>query len=1061
MGKRLLVLLVFICFWGVPFLSYAQQYNIKAFSTKSGLANSTVNNIFLDTRGYLWFSTQGGVSRFDGRFFKNYTSHDGLPGIDITSVTEDLRGNIWITTNNFGVSKFDGKTFTNYSTKDGLGSDVVYSAYVDTDNKIWFATFGGISCFDGKSFTNLTTKDGLPSNEFFAVTGDQHHNLWFGMRKKGLCKYDPHSGPNGRRFTEYSYEDASVEVNVFTLQFDDAGKLWIGTTSKGVCFLEEGKIVPSNIDKLRSSFISSIRQDRHHAIWIGSDIGLYKYMSGRAGTLFTEKNGLVSANIFSLCEDYEGNIWAGTGLGVNQFRNEALVTFTEKEGLVNNKTITFTQTRSGEYLLSCSGAGLSSFDGHAFHPVPIKELAGTNVQALCEDSKQRLWVGFESNFSSSLMVLEKKNGVYALSKSYHNLCGKQITTISRIVEGQDGDIWIASFGNGIFRVHGNEVAAVPIPNDSLNNVLTLFQDSKGRLWFGSSQEGLLMFDGSKWQHFSKKNGLPDNTVWCITEDKKGNIFLGTAESGIVCFDGKKFNPITSTEGLVSNLVYSLLVDAKGKLWAGTDKGIVKMRVNKDFTTDSVKFYGEQEGLMGTEICQNGFFTDQSGKLWICTTNGLSRYSSFHDYINNIPPRILLNDIKLYYQDVDWTKYASKLDPITKLPINLSLGHKDNHLTFDYQALTTGNVHYTFKLEGLDADWSPLTTNTQAVYTNIPPGGNYIFKVKAVNSDGYWSDQEVSFSFRITPPFWKTWWFYTICILIIGGTVVLVIRRRTAKLEEEKRILEEKVEERTVELKGANDQLSLAFKDIKDSINYAQRIQQAILPLSTEIRKELPDHFIYFKPRDVVSGDFYWFNKKDGKIYIAACDCTGHGVPGAFMSIIGNSLLNEISHQAEMSDPGYILNVLRDRIILALKQQSGEQESKDGMDMMLCCIDKKNKKLSFAGANNPLYLIRKGELKEFKGNKQPIGVYGDVLKPFTNQELDLLPGDIIYIFSDGYPDQFGGPKGKKFLYTRFKELLLSISGRTMDQQYSDLDRAFWDWKMEHEQVDDVLVIGIRI
>ncbi|HXC03481.1 MAG TPA: SpoIIE family protein phosphatase, partial [Bacteroidia bacterium] len=453
--------------------------------------------------------------------------------------------------------------------------------------------------------------------------------------------------------------------------------------------------------------------------------------------------------------------------------------------------------------------------------------------------------------------------------------------------------------------------------------------------------------------------------------------------------------------------------------------------------------------------------DKSGDLWISTTNGLTRYNSKFDYVNSTPPRLVLNSIRLYYQDVDWSKYADKIDAVSKLPLNLSLGHKDNHLTFDYQALTTANVQYKFKLDGLDADWSPLTSNTQAVYTNIPSGDNYTFMVKAINPDGFWSKEVVTFSFSITPPFWKTWWFYTLSVIVILTSVVVFIRLRTAKLEVEKKVLEEKVIERTVELKGANDQLSLAFKDIKDSINYARRIQQAILPLENDIRKEIPEHFIYFRPRDVVSGDFYWFSKKNDKLFIAACDCTGHGVPGAFMSIIGNSLLNEIAHETAVLEPAYILNTLRDKIILALKQHTGEQESKDGMDMALCCIDKKNGKLSFAGANNPLYIIHNNELKEFKGNKQPIGVYGDELKPFTSNEIEVSPGDLVYLFSDGYPDQFGGAKGKKFLYTRFKELLLSIGNQDMTNQKAAIDRAFQSWKGDLEQVDDVLVIGIRI
>ncbi len=1062
MSKRLLFLLIIPLLFVIASPVVAQQYNIKTYTTKNGLANSNVNHIYLDKRGYLWMSTQGGISRFDGKFFKNYTSHDGLPGNDITSIGEDRSGNIWITTNNFGVSKFDGLHFTNYTVKDGLGSDVVYAVYADEGNNVWFATLGGISCFSPirqqgeKPFHTYTVRDGLPANEYYAIAPDKAHNIWFGSRKKGLCKFD------GKHFLSYPFADAAHESNVFSLLCDAAGKLWIGTTNEGVCVLEGGKIIPGGIEKLKSSFISSIKQDSHQAIWFGSDIGLYKYCEEKPGSLFSEKNGLPSANIGSLATDYEGNIWIGSGLGVCQFKNEAIVTFSEKEGLANNKVISFLQDRNGESLVSCSGDGLRSFDGKKFSALPLKELKGTNVQCMFQDSHHHIWLGFESNSASSLVALEKKKDKYSVLKNYKGLCGKPVSTVSKIVEDHAGNIWIASYGHGLFRIQGENVEAFGSPSDSIPlNILTLFIDHAGCLWIGSAQEGLLKYDGKKIDHLSKKDGLADNTIWSITEDKEGNLFLGTAENGISVYNRKTFTTLSAREGLASNLVYALCFDAKNRLWAGTDKGINKLLLSATFAIDSIKYYGEEDGLMGTEISQNGFVHDASGKLWICTTNGLTRYDATMDYINNTPPRVILNGIRLFYQEMDWTKYADHIDPVTKLPSNLSLRYKENHLTFDYQALTTANVHYQFKLDGLDADWSPLTTNTQAVYTNIPAADNYTFMVKAINADGYWSANIVSFSFRITPPFWKTWWFYTLSILLIVGSVVFFISRRTAKLEQEKKILEERVEERTIELKGANDQLSHAFKDIKDSINYAKRIQQAILPLETEIQKALPRHFIYFRPRDVVSGDFYWFNKKNDRIYLAACDCTGHGVPGAFMSIIGNSLLNEIAHEPSISEPAHILNELRDKIITALKQRSGEQESKDGMDMMLCCIDKTTNKLTFAGANNPLYIIRKGELNEFKGNKQPIGVYGDELKPFTNQLFDLEPGDQVYLFSDGYPDQFGGPRGKKFLYTRFKELLVSISSKTMEEQSAELDKAFQTWKADQEQVDDVLVIGIRV
>ncbi len=418
---------------------------------------------------------------------------------------------------------------------------------------------------------------------------------------------------------------------------------------------------------------------------------------------------------------------------------------------------------------------------------------------------------------------------------------------------------------------------------------------------------------------------------------------------------------------------------------------------------------------------------------------------------------------MFYQDVDWKKFSDNVDEKTNLPIEPSFSHKDNHLTFYFHALTTDKVKFSFMLEGLDNDWSPLTENTEASYPNIPPGKNYIFKVKAINSDGFWSDKEITFGFfTVEPPFYQTWWFYTSVAVIVIASIISFINWRTARLAKEKRVLEEKVTERTLELKEANTNLSAAYTDIKDSINYAKRIQEAILPYDADIKRDLPEHFILFKPRDVVSGDFYWYQKKGNKVFIAAVDCTGHGVPGAFMSIIGNSLLNEVINEIQNDDsPASILNSLRMKIISALKQTGAENESKDGMDMSICSFDFENKKLMYSGANNPLYIIRNGKLIEIKADKQPIGIYSGHQKPFTNHSFEALKGDCFYLFTDGYADQFGGEKGKKFLYTRFKELLISLSGKPMNKQHEEILKTFESWKTKTDQVDDVLVIGIKV
>lgn len=251
------------------------------------------------------------------------------------------------------------------------------------------------------------------------------------------------------------------------------------------------------------------------------------------------------------------------------------------------------------------------------------------------------------------------------------------------------------------------------------------------------------------------------------------------------------------------------------------------------------------------------------------------------------------------------------------------------------------------------------------------------------------------------------------------------------------------------------------QEIIDSVNYAKRIQEAILPDRTEIQDQLPESFILFKPRDIVSGDFFWFSHQDGKSLLAAVDCTGHGVPGAFMSMIGNTLLNEIVNEKKITDPGTILHRLNEEVNRALKQTRQDSESRDGMDVAICSFDFTKMELQYAGANRPLYYVKNGILEEFKADKFPIGGLDyDVPKKFNTRTFQLQKGDVIYTSTDGFADQFS-PDDKKLMTKRFKELLVSIYERPIEEQRSFLDKYIEEWKSGTEQTDDILVIGVRV
>lgn len=299
-----------------------------------------------------------------------------------------------------------------------------------------------------------------------------------------------------------------------------------------------------------------------------------------------------------------------------------------------------------------------------------------------------------------------------------------------------------------------------------------------------------------------------------------------------------------------------------------------------------------------------------------------------------------------------------------------------------------------------------------------------------------------------------------------------VRERTAEIMQQKEEIEaqrDSIEEQRNILADRNEELKNAYFEIEeqqrhitDSIHYAKRIQTAILPPDRYVDNLLKNNFILYLPKDIVSGDFYWVDKKEDLIMVAAVDCTGHGVPGAFMSIVGFNQLNYAVNVKKARNASDILDELNFGVTKTLREDQGPTSIRDGMDLALCTIDLKKKKLQYAGALNPLILIRDGELIQYKGDKMPIGtsIQGELSK-YTNHLIDLKDGDCLYMFSDGYADQFGGPDNKKFLSKRFRALLFEIHDKPLDEQHQILVKTLEDWKGDEEQVDDIIVMGIKI
>jgi serine phosphatase RsbU (regulator of sigma subunit) len=398
---------------------------------------------------------------------------------------------------------------------------------------------------------------------------------------------------------------------------------------------------------------------------------------------------------------------------------------------------------------------------------------------------------------------------------------------------------------------------------------------------------------------------------------------------------------------------------------------------------------------------------------------------------------------------------------------LSIPYSSKSISFRFSAgsyVDEKTTLYSYKLEGQDDEWSSWTSNTEKSYTNLHEG-EYVFMVKAKNVYGVES-RVATYRFTILSPWFRTIWAYLIYAALFILIIYVSIKLSNRRITRQKDHLEEVVRDRTAEVvmqkaevEKQKELVEQKNRDIMDSIRYAKRLQDAILPTREYIRDCFKSSFVFYRPKDIVSGDFYFVRKVANRIYFAVVDCTGHGVPGAFVSIVGHNGLNRAMKEYDLKKPADILDKLSELVEEAFRQE-GYSGVRDGMDVALCCLHLDTNRLEFAGANNPLYIISNGELIEIKGNKQPVGLFEDRV-PFVNHEIQLKENDLVVLFSDGYVDQFGGEQGKKYKNTRFKLKLTGLSNESGETFEKELQREFDAWADGHEQLDDVCVFGIRV
>ena len=395
--------------------------------------------------------------------------------------------------------------------------------------------------------------------------------------------------------------------------------------------------------------------------------------------------------------------------------------------------------------------------------------------------------------------------------------------------------------------------------------------------------------------------------------------------------------------------------------------------------------------------------------------------------------------------------------------SFELPYKKYRITINYSGISFASpdkVYYSTYLENFDPGWSKMSLTREASYSLST--GKYKFNLISVNENGFSQGVPVTFDIMIHLPWWKTWWAIIAEISIIAGIVILIIRERDKAQKKIQEYLEKELAARTSVVMKQKGEIELQNIEITDSINYAKRIQTSILPDINKLKESFKDAFILFHPRDIVSGDFYWFDKlEDDKFILVCADSTGHGVPGAFMSMIGSTLLQDIVTRKRISKPSEILSLLDKQIFSTLNQNVELGVSNDGMDMVVCEFSISTRHIRFASAMRPVILVLDGESFYIKGNRSSVGGESVIEKFFDDQEYYLKEGDTIYLFSDGLPDQFGGTDGKKMKIARLKRIIEQVSKLPMEEQKDAMSKFFFDWKGNYDQVDDILLIGVKV
>lgn len=796
---------------------------ISILDINDRLKSEMINSISQDKNHYMWFVTISGLIKYNGSNIEIFNGDNTaeLKKDHVRSIYTDSRGIIWFCKRGTGILSYSNDHFSDYIDENGLPFSKV-TAITETESGVMlFGTSAGIIIKENNKYSFIPYEKNSISEVVMALKEDRSGQIWIGT-SKGLYLLASLSGETIKPILKLR------NIFVHSIVEDPEHNIWVATANNGIFKINGSLTKYSTVNGLVNNHVRCLFTDSHGAVWAGTiGGGIQRFYKGKAETL-SQNTGLAVDSVLSLFEDHEGTMWIGTsGGGLNLLSDLHIYTLTGLNGDKFDNVYGIYQDRTGNVWISASGKGLFSLSPNGRvrkydQKDGIKNPTSNNIFSFTETKDGSLWMGsYEGGIyrlkNGEISVFDKRNGLDS-------------NTVLGVYADSSDRLWAVTIAGGVFLFNNSGFRLI----ENLKIPLSIIQEDKdGNIWIGTIRNRIFRYDGHSFRSFTKQDGFNLNIISSIYVAEDNSLFVGTVGGGMNIFKDNKVLHLTTVEGLPDNNVNSIIEDNIDSYWIGSDAGIIQL--NKEVLNEfldgkinkvTVRTFGLVDGMKSLN-CFGGFqssgFKSYDGKIWIPTTNGISIVDPARLHINSVPPAVFIEKILINGQSAGLSG-----------KINIPPGN--NRLEIRYAALSFVNpagVRYKFKMDDYDDNWINSENRNTAYYTNLP-AGDYTFKVVACNNDGIWNMKGDSIRIYQKPVFYKTIWAFIIYLIIAILIIDRVYKFRIRKVEKRKQVLESIVNERTIQLQQLNKQLD---KKVRERTKELEQTNQQLL-IASQVKSQI-------------------------------------------------------------------------------------------------------------------------------------------------------------------------------------------------------------------------------